>query len=128
MSKISDAVNVVREQIAKLEAKLADLLKQEAAALLVEHVAAGFIVKFKIGRADTRREVQGEVLGRGEVKGVDSVRVSVGEGLEAQLFTVPVAQLTDIITDKADAVEAVGDPGVTAAAGADADLLADVLG
>lgn len=132
MSKIAAAIATVKDQIAKLQEKLAELVKQEAAEALVAVLGAGYVVSFKVGRAETRREVTGVVLGRGLVKDVDSVRVSVGEGLEAELYTVPVTQLLSI--EAPDTAKVSGEDAL--ASGVDAvggtseaeDLLAGIHG
>ena len=119
--KITAAIIVINEKIAKLEAKRKDLQDQRDAAALVADVAAGFTVTFKVGRADTRREVEGVVLGRGEVKGVDSVRVQSGEGFELEVHTVKVAELLSIKAPGGAAVEEQSAP-------ASDDILSSVLG
>lgn len=91
--KITAQITVLETRIAKDTASLADLKRAQAAAALMADVGAGFTVSFKAGRAETRREVTGVVLGRGEVKGVDSVRVQSGEGFDIELHTVKVAEL-----------------------------------
>lgn len=91
--KITAQITVLETRIAKDTASLADLKRAQAAAALMADVGAGFTVTFKAGRAETRREVTGVVLGRGEVKGVDSVRVQSGEGFDIELHTVKVAEL-----------------------------------
>lgn len=129
MSKITAAIATVKDQIAKLQEKLAELVKQEAAEALVAVLGAGYVVSFKVGRAETRREVTGVVLGRGPVKDVDSVRVSVGEGLEAELYTVPVTQLLSIEAPAKEASDTAAVPGTTAAGNSEAeDLLAGIHG
>ncbi|ANH51077.1 hypothetical protein FDH02_gp01 [Pseudomonas phage VSW-3] len=95
-SKIESRIALIEARVAKDQAELVELRGQLSAAALVNDVAQGWSVSFKVGRSDTRREVTGEVLGRGDVKGVDSVRVQVGSGLECELFTVKVADLTGI--------------------------------
>lgn len=123
--KITAAIIVINEKIAKLEAQRTQLQNQRDNAELVEAVAAGFTVSFKVGRAETRRELTGVVLGRGEIKGVDCVRVQTGEGFELEVHTVKVAELLTI------AAPGTVDPAVEAvvnAADTSADPLASVLG
>ena len=93
-------------------------------------VGAGFTVSFKVGRAETRREVTGEVLGRGEVKGVDCVRVQSGEGFEIELHTIKVAELLSVVAPgepDVSAADAVKTPEPGAGQVSD-DILAEVLG
>ena len=97
MSKIESAIATLKTRIAADTIKLAELEKQLGSAALLDAVAAGFTVSFKVGRAETRREVVGTVTGRGLVKDVDSVRVEVGEGFDKELFTIKVAELLTVV-------------------------------
>lgn len=126
--KITARIAVIEARIAKDTADLAELQGQLAAASLVNEVSQGWTVKFKVGRADTRREVEGEVLGRGLVKDVDSVRVSIGSGFDAELFTVKVSDLTGITAPgSAPEAEPVAEAEQATASASD-DLLSEVLG
>ena len=128
--KITAQITVLETRIAKDTASLADLKRAQAAAALMADVGQGFTVTFKAGRAETRREVTGVVLGRGEVKGVDSVRVQSGEGFDIELHTVKVAELLAV---EAPFVAGEGGnieddlPSDPAPVGDD-DILAEVLG
>ncbi len=126
----------IQEQITKQEAivtaaqeKLATLIKQASAAALFESVGPGYTVSFKVGRAETRREVTGVVRGRGLVKDVDSVRVEVGEGFDVEVWTVKVAELTGVTEPAKEASAIAVALGTTAAGVSEADaLLNEVLG
>lgn len=96
MSKIEAQIVTLKTRIAADTIKLAELEKQLGSAALLDAVAAGFTVSFKVGRAETRREVSGLVTGRGLVKDVDSVRVEVGEGFDKELFTIKVSDLLSV--------------------------------
>lgn len=128
--KITAQIIVLETRIAKDTASLADLKRAQAAAALMADVGQGFTVTFKAGRAETRREVTGLVLGRGEVKGVDCVRVQSGEGFDIELHTVKVAELLAV---EAPFVAGEGGnieddlPSDPAPVGDD-DILAEVLG
>lgn len=124
--KITAQIATIEARIAKDTASLAELVRAQAASALMADVGQGFTVSFKVGRAETRREVTGLVLGRGEVKGVDSVRVQSGEGFDIELHTVKVAELLAVEAPGA-VEEAAQSPEPRAAAGAD-DILAEVLG
>lgn len=100
------------EELAALDAKLAVAKAQEL-------IGPGYVVEFKAGRKETRRTLTGVVTARGPVKDVDSVRVQVGDGLDAELFTVPVSQLLSAANP---------DAAPAHAAGALDDLLAEVNG
>lgn len=123
-NKITAQIATIEARIAKDTASLADLKRAQAAAALMADVGQGFTVTFKAGRAETRREVTGLVLGRGEVKGVDSVRVQSGEGFDIELHTVKVAELLAVEAPGADPAEAI-EPSTPAASD---DILAEVLG
>lgn len=138
MSKFQEAIIKQEAVVAAALSRLDELRAQAAAAELVDVVGKDFKVSFKVGRAETRREVIGLVLGRGLVKDVDSVRAQVGEGIDCELFTVPVSQLLSI-TAPSEEVKApseiavamgnaaVGESEAPAATDADA-LLADLVG
>lgn len=123
--KHTAAIIVINEKIAKLEAQRTQLQNQRDNAELIASVGKDFVVTFKVGRAETRRELEGVVLGRGEVKGVDCVRVQTGEGFDLEVHTVKVAEL---LTIKAPVnLREVADATVQAAAAGDA-ILSSVLG
>ena len=101
VSKIEARILLLTTRIAADTVALAEAQSQLSAASLVSEVAAGYTVTFKVGRAETRREVTGIVRGRGVVKDVDSVRAEVGEGFDLEVFTIPVAQLLSITKPEA---------------------------
>lgn len=109
--KIEARILLLTNRIAADTIALAEAQAQLSAASLVSEVAAGFTVTFKVGRAETRREVTGVVQGRGEVKGVDSVRVQSGEGFDLEVYTIKVAELTSItapVSEPSDIAKALG--------------------
>jgi hypothetical protein len=110
--KITAKIETLTARIAADTQTISELRAQLAAAGLVAEVTAGYVVTFKVGRADTRREVEGTVLGRAVVKDVDLVRCSVGEGLDTELFNVPVTQLLSI---KAPGAAEAGEAELTSA-------------
>lgn len=127
--KIQDRINMLTLRIAADTISLAEAKAQLSAASLVSEVAAGYIVTFKVGRAETRREVTGVVQGRGEVKGVDSVRVQSGEGFDIEVYTIKVAELTSIQAPEAKPSDIAVALGEAAAGQSEADeLLNTVLG
>lgn len=130
MSKLQEAIVKQEAVVLAAQAKLADLISASKAAALFDVVAAGYGASFKVGRAETRREVTGVVRGRGLVKDVDSVRVEVGSGLELEVYTVAIAQLTGITEPAAkEPSEAAVVLGTAAAGVSEADqLLADLNG
>lgn len=130
MSKFAEAIAKQEAAVVAAQTKLAELIAASKAAALFDVVAAGYGASFKVGRAETRREVTGIVRGRGVVKDVDSVRVEVGEGFDLEVYTVAVAQLTGITApDAAPASEIAVALGTAAAGVSEADaLLAELNG
>lgn len=127
---IADQITKQEGIVAAAQAKLADLVRLASSAALIDKIAAGWTVSFKVGRAETRREVSGTVRGRGLVKEVDSVRVEVGEGFDLEVFTIKVAELTGITEPEAAPASELAVALGTAAAGvSEADaLLNDLVG
>jgi hypothetical protein len=130
MSKFVELIAKQEAVVAAAQAKLADLIKASQAAALFDAVSVGYGASFKIGRAETRRTVDGVVRGRGLVKDVDSVRVEVGEGFSLEVYTVAIAALTGITEPAKAAPSAVAVALGEAAAGqSEADaLLAELNG
>lgn len=126
MSKFAEAIAKQEAVVAAAQQKLADLIQAAAASLLTADVGPGYTVSFKIGRAETRREVTGIVRGRGVVKDVDSVRAEVGEGFDLEVYTIPVAQLLSIVKPEAASEIAVA-LGTAAAGLSEADELLSQL-
>ena len=126
-AKISARILLLTNRIAADTIALAEAQAQLSAASLVSEVAAGYTVTFKVGRAETRREVTGVVQGRGEVKGVDSVRVQSGEGFDLEVYTIKVAELTSITAPVSEPSEAAVLLGNAAAGQSEADALLDSL-
>lgn len=130
MSKFVDLIIKQEAIVAAATTKLAELRAAADAYLLVAEVAPGYVVEFKIGRADTRRTVKGIVRGRGIVKDVDSVRAEVGEGFDLEVFTIPVSQLLSITKPGAEPVAEVvqAEPVLDAAQSESDALLAELNG
>lgn len=127
VSKIEARITLLTTRIAADTLALAEAKSQLSAASLVSEVAAGYTVTFKVGRAETRREVTGVVQGRGEVKGVDSVRVQSGEGFDIEVYTIKVAELTSIQAPEAQPSAVAVALGEAAAGQSEADALLDSL-
>lgn len=90
---IAEQVAALRERAASLISKANELEAKEANAAALASVGVGYTVSFKQGRAETRRDVSGQVLFRGEVDGVDVVRVITGEGASVAIVQVKVSDL-----------------------------------
>ena len=80
-----------------LEAKL----NAEAA---FTNVGAGDTVTFTLGRAETKRQLTGSVIARGEVDGKDVVKVIAGEGLNTAVYQIAVAALDSVGVQVAEPV------------------------
>lgn len=127
VSKIEARITLLTTRIAADTLALAEAQSQLSAASLVSEVAAGYTVTFKVGRAETRREVTGVVQGRGEVKGVDSVRVQSGEGFDLEVYTIKVTELTSIQAPEAKPSDIAVALGQAAAGQSEADALLESL-
>lgn len=119
---IAARITLLQTRVARDTEELAVLDNKLAVAKAQELIGPGYVVEFKAGRKETRRTLTGVVTARGAHKDVDAVRVQVGEGLEAELFTVPVSQLLS--------AAAPGEASVAVNPTVDAldDLLAEVNG
>jgi NAD(P)-dependent dehydrogenase (short-subunit alcohol dehydrogenase family) len=118
-------VLTTEEKIAQLQARIAkdtaalDVLVNGATiAAAFANVTAGDVVVFTLGRAETKRQLKGTVIARGEVDGKDVVRVLAGEGLSTMVYQVKVSDL--------DAVNPVEEPAPEAAPAED-DSIDDLL-
>ncbi len=102
---VAEQVADLRARAAALVAKADELEAREANAARLAGVAVGDQVSFKQGRAETRRDVTGQVLFRGEVDGVDVVRALVGEGASVAIVQVKVADLLTAFSPAPEASE-----------------------
>jgi hypothetical protein len=80
-----------------LNTKRAELLVAAESELDLSRVEQGTEVRFIYGRAESKKELTGTVLGRkSQPKGADLIRISTGEGFDAQVVTVYVNNVTAI--------------------------------
>jgi hypothetical protein len=80
-----------------LRARRYELVALAEGELDLSRVEQGTEVRFTYGRAETKKELVGTVLGRkAQPKGADLVRISTGEGFDAQVVTVYVHNVTAI--------------------------------
>lgn len=123
-----EKIAVLEARIAKDTQSLADLRAAASAAAAFANVGAGDSVSFKVGRAETRREITGQVIARGEVDGVDVVKVLTGTGIDTAVFQVKVSELTAVNPAAAASVEQAADqPSVDEDQAAVDDLLNNPL-
>lgn len=86
-----------KAKIEKLQAEKAELLVKAEGELDLSRVEQGTEVRFTYGRADTRKEYTGTVLGRkAQPKGADLIKVSVGEGFDAQVLSAYIHAVTAV--------------------------------
>lgn len=125
---LDQKIDAARAKLAKLlDLKDAEV-REAAAAAAFAAIAAGYVVTFSVGRGDTKREVVGTVIGRGVVNDKDSVKVQVGEGLEASLYTVAVASIASYYNPNEPAAEPqASEEQADPLSGADANALLDTV-
>lgn len=83
--------------IAKLQAERVTIAAQAEAEIDDSRIEQGTIVTFEYGRAEKRRVLTGTVLGRkAQEKGVDLIKVTVGEGFDAEVVTTLITAVTSI--------------------------------
>lgn len=95
-------------RIAKDTASLEALQNAGAVAAAFANVTAGDVVEFTLGRAETKRQLRGSVIARGEVDGKDVVKVIAGEGLSTAVYQIEVSKL-DAVNPEAKAAEPVAE-------------------
>lgn len=95
----------VREDIAKLEAKLAALLTLKSNEAAIEGLTVGQVVSAEYGRAEKKRVITGSITAIGtDPKLGRMLALSVGEGLDVQIIKVRAA---DVVFNVAAANEEV---------------------
>ncbi len=95
----------LQARIAKDTAALAVLVNGAAVSAAFANVTAGDVVVFTLGRAETKRQLKGSVIARGEVDGKDVVKVIAGEGLATAVYQIEVSKL-DAVNPVAEEVQA----------------------
>lgn len=108
MAKRTDSENLAfyKEQIAKIEAKM-------AAEAIRDNIEPGDVVTFQHGRAETAKQYDGTVMGVKDGENGRWVKVQVGEGFDAEVFTIrtaavsanPAADARNGVTPEAPAAE-----------------------
>lgn len=124
----AEKIEQLTQRIAKDQATLAALQSEAAAAAALADVGAGYTVTFALGRAETKRELSGTVLARGLINDKDSVKVLVGEGIDANVYSVAVSTLSaavapGAVAEVAEPVAEEAAPEVAPEAGSEVDDL-----
>lgn len=86
---LTELIGDAREDLAKAQAKLDELLSREANAAKYDAIAKGDTVAFDFGRGEKVREITGIVTHR---EG-DKLAVLAGEGLEQKPYIIGVQQV-----------------------------------
>jgi hypothetical protein len=93
----------LQEKKTKIEAALAEIVKKIAEArsssIDLTRVVAGAVVTFTYGKGEGKKVLTGTVLGRKAAeKGAELVRLTVGEGFDAQTVTTFIANVNTIVS------------------------------
>lgn len=96
---IKTKIAKIDEQITKLTADKAELEATLAAFIDTNTLVPGVAVAFLYGRGPGRQELIGAITGRkeGDADKAAQIRVAVGEGFDATLYTISVDQVTRIV-------------------------------
>ena len=116
----AEKIAQLEERIKKDTAQLAALQGEAAADAALADVNAGYTVTFTLGRADTKRELTGKVLARGLINDKDSVKVLVGEGIDANVYSVAVSTLSAAVAPEGSITD-VSQPAPTNPVGDEAE-------
>jgi hypothetical protein len=97
MSNLTTRIEALTSRIAKDQATLADLIAKDAAGITVEKLVPGTEVVAVYGRGDTKKELSAKVLGVNvPVKGGTQVKITFGEGYDAEIVTVSLSAIVRI--------------------------------
>lgn len=91
----------LKAQAEKLKDEIAALEAKAALEVNPDLVIADAVVQFEHGKGDTKKSLEGAIVGRkdpaaGE-KGGSQVKIAVGAGFDAAIYTVYVAAVTKIV-------------------------------
>lgn len=95
--KLAKQVEVLEKRIAADTDKLAEVKQEIETSERLSSVTVGTLVTIKLGRAETTREVAGEVLGvKDDDNGARRYKVSYGEGFDADVVIIQPSQIVAI--------------------------------
>lgn len=95
--KLAKRIAFLTQRIASDKEELEELARESDAQATVAQIAAGYTVVAVLGRAETKREVRGVIVGvKVEEDGDRKFKVAYGEGFDADFVVVRVSQLKEI--------------------------------
>jgi hypothetical protein len=95
--KLAKQITTLETRIAADTAKLAEVKQELETSERLASVGVGTLVTIKLGRAETTREVAGEVLGvKDDDNGARRYKISYGEGFDADVVIIQPSQIVAI--------------------------------
>ena len=96
--RISAKIYSKRAQVAKLNAEIEKLEGQFRSADLLDSIKAGSVIKARVGRAETARDVTASVVGVQTLESGDlRYKVYFGEGFDAETVVIQSSQIIDVV-------------------------------
>ena len=96
--RISAKIDAKRAQVAKLNAEIEKLEGQFRSADLLDSIKAGSVIKARVGRAETARDVAASVVGVQTLDNGDlRYKIFFGEGFDAETFVIQSSQIVDVV-------------------------------
>lgn len=96
--KIAAKIDAKRAQITKLTAEIDKLEGQFRSADLLDSITTGSVIKARVGRAETAREVQASVVGVQTLENGDRrLKIFFGEGFDAETVVIQDSQIVDVV-------------------------------
>lgn len=96
--KIAAKIASKKAQIIKLTEEVQRLEGQFRSADLLDSVKAGSVIKARVGRAETAREVTASVIGVQTLESGDvRYKVYFGEGFDAETVVIQSSQIVDVV-------------------------------
>lgn len=95
--KLDADIAATEKAIVAATRRLEKLNQEKSTVGLLDSVVVGSVVTARIGRADTVREVQGTVVAaKQEAPGVRKLKLSIGEGFDAEFVIISDSQVIAI--------------------------------
>ena len=96
--RISAKIDSKRAQVAKLNAEIEKLEGQFRSADLLGSIKAGSVIKARVGRAETAREVTASVIGVQTLESGDvRYKIFFGEGFSSLTVVIHSSQIIDVV-------------------------------
>lgn len=104
---IREQIAAINTQLDKLQTKKDDLIAKIGNEVNPDALIAGVVVTYSYGKGETKRTLQGVILGRkdpatGE-KGSALLKVATGTGFDAIITTIYPAQVLSVVKAEAEA-------------------------